>query len=369
MAALSVVHTEASPGMGGQEKRILLEAGGLIERGHEVLLVGQPNGELAKEARAAGVPFEPMCMRSSCDLTALRRLLGLLRKRRPSLVHTHSSKDSWLGGVAGRMLGLPVVRTRHVSIPVSAHGLNWVYRFPHRIMTTAEFIRKILVDARACAPERVSVLPTGVDFRRFHEGVTGEGFRREMGLAADTPAVGIVAQLRGSKGHGDFLAAARALRDEGCKARFFIAGSGPRREEYEGEAKRLGLLNETVVFLGYRSDVPEIMAALDVLVMASTRTEGIPQVALQGMAMGLPVVGTDIGGIPEVLKPSGAGVVVPAHDPEALAGGIRALLDEPERREAMGRAGRAYVRARHSVEKMMDDTLTLYEEVIATCAP
>ena len=351
--------------MGGQEKRILLEATSLIERGHEVLLIGQPDGELKREANQAGVPFEPVRMSASWDLSALGELLKLIRKHRPDLMHTHSSRDSWLGGIAGRMLDVPVVRTRHVSIPVSSHGLNWVYRLPHRIMTTAEHIRDILVDARACAPERIKVLPTGVDFRRFHEDVSGEGFRAEMGLGKDTPAVGMMAQLRSYKGHEYLLAAARLLKDEGCGARFFLGGDGESRGAYEEEARRLALLDGTVTFMGWRADVPEIMAGLDVLVIASTGTEGVPQVALQAMAMGLPVVGTDIGGVTEALAPSGAGVIVPPQDPAALASGIRGLLRAPARREKMGRLGREYVRRWFSHDKMVDETLALYEEAIS----
>ena len=366
MRTLSVVHTEASPGLGGQEKRILLEAVSFIERGHKVLLIGQPDGELRREARQLRVPFEPMRMRVSWDPVALIGLIRLIGKRRPDLIHTHSSKDSWLGGIAGRVLGVPVVRTRHVSIPVSSHWLNWVYRLPHRIMTTASLTRNLLVDSQGCAPDRVRVLPTGVDFRRFHEGVTGDGFRREMGLEPYTPAVGMMSQLRGSKGHREFLKAARLLRDEGCGARFFIGGGGEWRGAYEAEAGRLGLLDGTVTFIGYRTDVPEVMAGLDVLVIPS-KHEAIPQVALQGMSMGLPIVGTNIGGIPEVLEPSGAGIIVTTHDPVALASGIRCLLEDPVAREKMGRSGREYARRWFSLDKMVVDTLVLYEEVISTC--
>ncbi len=367
MRALSVVHTEASRGWGGQEKRILLEATSLIERGHKVLLIGQPDGQLGSEAHEAGVPFVPIRMRASWDVWGLGALARRIRSYRPDLIHTHSSIDSWLGGVAGRMLGVPVVRTRHVTIPVSSHGLNWVYRLPQRVMTTAALTRNMLADSGACLPDRVRVLPTGVDFRRFHPRVTGDGFRKEMGLSADAHAVGMMAQLRGSKGHREFLAAARLLRDEGCAAKFFIGGSGESRGMYEAEAGRLRLLDGTVRFIGYRTDVPEVMAGLDVLVIASTRTEAIPQVALQGMSMACPIVGTALGGIPEVLEPSGAGVIVPLHDPVALAGGIRALLSDPALREEMGRSGREYVRERFSLEKMVDDTLVLYEEVLSPC--
>ncbi|OGL61796.1 MAG: hypothetical protein A3J27_10035 [Candidatus Tectomicrobia bacterium RIFCSPLOWO2_12_FULL_69_37] len=365
---LRVIHTEASRGLGGQEKRILLEAVSLRERGHGVLLVGQPDGLLRREAERAGVPFRSVRMRFVCDPAALWGLLRVFRGERPDIVHTHSSKDSWLAGVAGRLLGLTVVRTRHVSIPVSGHRLNWAYRLPHLIMTTAERIRRMLVEGGLCEPSRVKVLPTGVDLARFREGIPPRLFREELALADGVPAVGIVAQLRKSKGHGHFLQAARRLRDGGSNARFFVVGDGHWRDIFREEARGLGVLDGTVAFLGYREDIPEVMAGLDLLVIASTRTEGVPQVALQAMAMGLPIVGTDVGGVPEVLLPSGAGVVVPAGDPRALAAAVQELLADPARRARMGEAGRAYVRERHSLERMLEETVHAYEEVLASCA-
>ncbi|MDA1000647.1 MAG: glycosyltransferase family 4 protein [bacterium] len=365
MRALNILHTEASPGLGGQEKRILLEAVVLEKRGHRVHIAGQPHGLIRKEAEEAGLSFHPIRMRTSWDPAALFRLICLIRKIRPHLIHTHSSKDSWLAGVAGRLMGVPVVRTRHVSIPVSGNALNWVYLLPKRIFTTADLIRRMLIEQKVCKGDRVSVLPTGVDLSAFHDGVSGEGFRAEFGLSGETPAVGIIAQLRKSKGHDHFLAAARILRDRGVSARFFVVGDGHWRDIFREEAERLGLLGGTVRFLGYRTDIPQIMAGLDLLVIASTRTEGIPQVALQAMAMRLPVVGTDIGGVPEAILPGGAGVVVPPGDPEALAAAIEEMLADPERRRRMGESGKKYVTENHSLTRMIEETERLYNEVLA----
>ncbi|MDP7166381.1 MAG: glycosyltransferase family 4 protein [Nitrospinota bacterium] len=368
MKPLNILHTEASPGLGGQEKRILLEAAFLRKRGHRVLVVGQPESLIGREAGQSGVPYRSVRMRTSWDPVAFARLLSLVREIRPDVIHTHSSKDSWLAGLVGRLLGVPVVRTRHVSIPVSGHPFNWAYRLPSRIMTTADLTRRMLAEAGLCEFSKVSVLPTGVDISRFNGEVSGASFRAEFGVPDGIPVVGLVANLRKSKGVEHFLAAARLVKEEGNATRFFVVGEGHWGEIFQEQAKQLGLADGTVTFTGYREDIPEVMAALDLLVIASTRTEGIPQVALQAMAMGVAIVGTDIGGIPEAILPAGAGIVVPPGDPDAMAGAVRELIREPGRFEQMGASGRSFVGEHHTIEKMLDETEQIYKEVVSECA-
>ncbi|MFQ6110871.1 MAG: glycosyltransferase family 4 protein [Nitrospinota bacterium] len=363
---LRVLHTESSPGWGGQEKRILLECLKLRERGHWFAIAGQPEGRLGEEARREGLRFFPVRMRSGFDALALLELMRLLRQERINIIHTHSSKDSWLGGIAGRLLRVPaIVRTRHVSIPVSSNPLNLVYRLPNRVATTARCSRELILKATGLSPERVRVIPTGVELEHFNPSISGEPFRQEFCLGEGEKAVGIVAQLRGSKGHEHFVAAAGRICERRDDVRFFIVGDGHWRELIAEDIKGKGLEGK-VVMTGYRQDIPEVMAGLDLLVIASIRTDGIPQSALQAMAVGLPVIGTEVGGIPEVLAPSGAGVLVPPGDPEALARAVEELLDDPSRMGEMGERGRAFVAEGFSLERMLDETERLYLEALGS---
>lgn len=363
MRSLKIIHTEASEGFGGQEKRILLESVSFIEKGHEILIVGQPNSRLGKEAVSRSIPFCKLRMRFSWDILSFFKFILIVIKHKPDLIHTHSSIDSWIGGLVGRLLRIPVVRTRHVSVPVKGHTFNLVYRLPKKIFTTAEVIKKLLISSKSCDPSKIEVVPTGVDMSVFKRNISKNLFKSEMRVPEETLLVGMVAQLRGSKGHLDFLEAISELSKE--NARFYIVGDGEGRKLYENKAAEWNLLNKRVFFLGYREDIPTVMAGLDLLVIASTRTEGIPQVALQSMSMGVPIVGTNIGGVPEVLFPSKSGLVVPPKNSMALANGIRILLKNKKIRERMGNMGQEFVDRNFSLENMIKKILFLYEEVIA----
>ena len=179
---------------------------------------------------------------------------------RVSLVHTHSSVDSWLAGIAAKSLGRRVVRSRHVSIPIGRRRAL-VYRLADRIITSGEGVRSIVI-AAGIAPERVVSISAGVDGDRFHAGVSGQSVRQELGLG-EAPVVGLVANVRGSKGHNFFLEAARTVLASTPDARFLIVGDGVGFDEVARRVREMGL-DASVRLTGFRRDVPEVMAALDV---------------------------------------------------------------------------------------------------------
>src|SRR5262247_3710772 len=204
-----VLHTESSRGYGGQEIRTLAEVRWLLGHGWGALIACQPESPLFAEAKASEIPVEPFPMRRATDVGALLRLRRLIRDRGVSLVHTHSSVDSWIAGVAAKSLGRPVVRTRHVSIPIRRRRAL-VYRLADRIITSGESVRSIVI-AAGIAPERVVTISAGVDPGRFHGAISGGQVRDELGLPAGAALVGLVANVRGSKGHNVFLESARAI--------------------------------------------------------------------------------------------------------------------------------------------------------------
>ncbi len=355
----SIVHTEWSDGFGGQEHRILLECREMTRRGHRATIVCRPEAELFPKAREAGIPVVTVPIRSSADLSAIRTLFRLFRREKVDVVNTHSGKDSWVGSIAAKVAGVPLlIRTRHISVPIRRHAVNMVYRWPDGYITTGETIRDHLL-AEGIPAERVVSIPTGVDPERFSPAVDGGRIRREFGVSPDAFLVAMIGVLRSWKRHDLFLEAIRLLRERGVPACALVAGEGPRREAIEAAIATKGLAG-TVILTGYRADVPEILAASDALVLPSDRFEGVPQVILQALAMEKPVIASPVGGIPEAVHPEETGILCPTGDAAAYAGALERLARHPALGERLGKAGRVRVLARHTLAAMGERTETFY---------
>ena len=172
-----------------------------------------------------------------------------------------------------------------------------------------------------------------------------------------------MANVRGSKGHRYFLEAAREVLRARSDARFLIVGDGVGVDDVRRRVREMGLERD-VLMTGFRRDIPELMVALDVLVVASTKSEGIPQVILQALAVATPVAASAVGGIPEIIRDGENGRLVPPADAHALAQAILWLLDDPTRARAMARVGQAQVRGGHTVDIMMARTTAVYRELL-----
>jgi glycosyltransferase involved in cell wall biosynthesis len=205
-------------------------------------------------------------------------------------------------------------------------------------------------------------IPAGVDLAEFSGAGDGDAMRKELGLSR--PVIGSVAMFRGSKGHAPLLDAFATVHAKHPSARLLLVGDGIRRAWVEGLAKERGLA-DAVFFTGFRSDVPDLLRAMDCFVLASTRTEGVPQSLLQAFAAGIPAVGSAIGGIPEVIADGETGTLVKPDDPAALAAAIEAVIGNPAAAAVRARAARKLVEERFSHVAAVSRLLALYDEVLA----
>ncbi len=364
---ISILHSESSLGWGGQEIRVFSEVCWLRRRGHAVGLVVPPGSLLGERAERAGIPVAWIAMRTALDPLAVARIAGRLRRQHAQVLVTHSSMDAWTAGTAARLVGVPVVRMRHLSVPVQANPFSrTVYTaLCDKIATTGEAIRTLLIHRLRVPPGKVVSVPTGVDLEAFDPcRVNPMRLREELGVARDPPLLGMVAVLRSWKGHLVFLQALLRIRETRPDVHAVLVGEGPFRSVIEDAIRARGLAPH-VRLLGHREDVGDILGALDVVVSASTAAEGVPQVLLQALAMSRPVVASDAGGVGEVIRQGETGWLVPSGDPEALARAIMEALTDRTRAARMGALGRKLVEAEYSLERMGERMEQLYRAVAA----
>ena len=362
----TIFHTEASGGWGGQELRILAELDGLARRGYRTGLISEPGSPIAERARSLGRPVHPVRFRWSADPSAVRKVARILREEGVDLLGTHSSLDAWVGGIAARWCGVPVVRTRHLDIPLKRNPLS---RMVYRLLADAVVVTGASGAARLVAeagvpPERIHVVPTGIDLDRFDPArVDGSRIRRELGIEASAAVIGTIGVLRVLKGIDIFLRGCRAILDRNPAARFLVVGDGPMRREVRALWQALHL-EGAAWLLGHREDIPELLAAMSVLVLPSLTGEGNPQVVSQAMAMGVPVVASALPGIMELARDGDTARLFPAGDAQGLADAVCRMLEDGEIRRRMASRGQALARARLSVDAMLDRIEVIYAGVV-----
>ena len=361
--SLSILHTEASLGWGGQERRILVEALAMRQRGHRLAFVCDPRGELCRRARLQNFPVTPLVFGGVHNLGAWVGLRRLLAGGTVDILNTHSSLDSWLGTLAWRSLrDRPLlVRTRHLSTRVRVNRrTRWLYQSPAAIITTGQVTKDLLVERLGVPARRLFSIPTGVELAEFAPQEKSSELLAQVQIPADAFIFGSVAVLRSWKGHLDLLEAFHSLLQEGARAFLLLVGEGPYRVVIEEKIAQLGVQHR-VRLAGFREQVAPWFALMDVKVLASYANEGVPQSLLQAQAMARPVVGTAVGGIPEVISHEETGLLVPPRDIRALAQAMGRLMGDPNYRRELGRRGRERVVEKYSMEQMAAEIEAVYQ--------
>ena len=375
--ALSILHTNFHRGWGGQPSRILMLSQGLARRGHRVTLAAPAGSLLAARAREAGLETfeEPRFLKTKHVLSGMRDAASLgrfLKSRSFDLVDAHGSQDLWASALARRIRRCPVplVFTRHNTKEVADHfSTRILYRraVDHLIVVSGSVLDRYrpFLDRGDLSRERISVVHSSYWEDRFHAGVDGSAVRRELcsGAGPDPLLIGVIGRLVPDKGGIHFLRAAARVAEEFPAARFVFAGRGTEEEALKEAAADLRI-SERVTFLGFREDVPQITAALDLSVLPSVDCDASSAVLKEAMAVGRPVVATSIGGAGEIIQDGETGLLVPPADPEALAEAMAAILRRPDRGRAMGFRGQERVRSLFTQDRLVEGTLDAYRKTL-----
>lgn len=373
---IKILHVETGCSLygGALQVKYLLE--GLVECGISNLLVCPVNAAIADAVPPDVVVYEKS-FAGELDFRLLGGLVRILRKECPDLVHVHSRRGADIhAGLAARLCGIPAILTRRVDNPEPAflgergRSLSAFAKFKYglyqRIVAISHGIEQVLLNEGVPAPKLVCV-PSAVDTRLYApcgNDIETERvwFLREFGLTAEHIPVGMAAQFIERKGHRYLVEAASLLVPEFPNLRFLLLGKGALENEIRRLVQAKGL-NEHFIFAGFRRELPRILPHLAVLVHPALM-EGLGVSLLQAASCEVPIVACRAGGMPEVVRHEKTGLLVSPGNANELAQAMQTLLQQPEMRLKMGRAGRRLVCEEFSIERMVEGNLNVYEDIL-----
>lgn len=359
---MNILHLEASTGWGGQEIRILREAEGMRSKGHTVILAVAKGGKLVMRAREAGFFVYELNFKRAAWLLSFFKLLWIMKKHRIEIVNTHSSLDSWIGGLAARAGGRRIVRTRHLSTPIKA-GFNSRFVYGHLadfVVTTCASIVPTIVKQSGKAAHLCKSIPTGVNPRQIQvQSAEKELFRKNYEIQGGDFLVGTACFMRSWKGIDDLLKAADILRDT-PHLKWIIIGGG-HAERHIRFAKELNLQN--VIFTGHLENPFPALASLDLFALLSTAHEGVSQAILQAAFLEKPLLSTKIGGLGEVCIDGATGMNVSPFSPKEVATAVLQLKNDPALRNRYAKQAKKLALQEFTLENTLNQMENVYQKL------
>jgi glycosyltransferase involved in cell wall biosynthesis len=367
MSTLTIVHVLSSFQMGGQERVALDLATLQREAGQRVLAISlapSPQGRMADAFRAVGVQTDAVPKGPGFDPSLPFRLARRLSKERVELLHSHNPHALIYGAPAAALLRIPSVHTKHGRNPDIGRR-TWLRRVASRWVDAYVAVTPALADIaltqKECAPERLHVIANGIDAVRFSPRPEARRrAREELGIPESAWVVGTVGRLSPEKDQSLLIDAMTPLLD--AERQLVIVGDGPERESLH---LRIAATWKSafVHMTGARADAENLLAAFDVFALTS-RSEGLPLVLLEAMAMRLPVVSTSVGGVPDLVEHGVTGFLVPPRDKKALAEQLAFLSTRPAIAAEVAEVARHAVLERYTMQRMAQEYQTLYERLI-----
>ena len=375
---VKVLHVHTLPVISGSGLNTFLSMKGQHEAGFDVELACAPGGPLLGLVEKNGIAVHRLkymvwALNPVHDLLAVPELCRLMRRSGYAVVHTHNSKAGFLGRLAARLAGVPVIVHTIHGFAFHDKEPRWkqaLYRALERL--AAGWCDKLILISqplvewakkeRIGKPSQMVKIYSGVDLDAFRKPADSIALRRSFGLSPDEVIVGEVAKLWEGKGHDVLMQAIASVASRCPKIRLMLIGEGALRSALEQSAKRLSIA-ERVIFTGFREDIPALTQLLDIAVLPSL-FEGMGRAIIEAQAAGKAVIGSRVGGIPDLIEDGKTGLLVPAGNSEALARAIEQLYHDGELRTRMGLTSQQAVDARFDIRTMNRQILRVYDELL-----
>ena len=368
---IKILHVSESSETGGAETVLLNIVNNLDERRYHSIVVLLKTGWLYERLEKSGI--SPILLKSdrAYDVNFLLRLWSTVKKQDVEIIHSHLPGANAYSCLAGRAAGVPVVATYHGML--SACGklraseklqLFLVRNFSKKIVSVSDSLRQELIQLAKFPSSKLKTIYNGVDWDKFDRPFEKVTKMKELGVDSNDKVIGMVANLKATKGYQYFIRAAAIVANSISQVKFLVIGEGEEgiKLAITEEVRLLGL-GDKVRFLGFREDVPELLRMLDVFVLSSV-SEGMSLSTVEAMGSGVPVVVTKSGGPQELVEDGRTGFLVPPRDENSLAEKVLFLLKNQGASNEMAREARSYVRKEFSTDNMIENYETVYQECL-----
>lgn len=366
----TVLILRSAIGVFGAERVILELATGLKDSGFAPVIGVIENrhpshAELASVARTAGLSAVLFPCRKPFDFKTVLEIRRYIKQNRVAILHPHGYKANFYALMSSAFMKISRIATCHpwteTSYSVKARiytflDKTWLKRMK-RIVAVSEEVRQEL--QKRLPGAKCEVIPNGIDLQRFHLEKSGNDSRKTFGIAGSDYLIGTIGRLVPEKGHQYLIAAAKTLCRKHQNVKFIFVGDGPLRNDLEKMAAENDLA-AIILFTGVRSDIPQLLSMMNLFVLPSV-SEGLPMVLLEAMAAGKPVISTEVGDIPRIIRHNYSGLLIPPQDTEALTAAMEELIQDSAKAQRLALVARQEVENRFSAKQMAGQYIHQYK--------
>jgi len=362
---------------GGGERTFLQLIRGLSSERYGIHVATNPEGDFSKILTEMGIDVVSLDLKKRVSIRNIKRLFEIIREEKIDIVHSQGGRADFYARLAAKMLKPKVKIVNTVAMPVKGYDVgtfrkgvyrffDWISeRYVDRFIVVSEVLKETLLSSHKILPGIVIKIYNGIELSEYHPDNSDESFKRirkEYSIGEDVFLIGAVGRMVWQKGFEYLIECFPEVVKTYPDAKILFVGDGPLGKRLEALSKEFRV-KDHLIFTGFRSDIRDILAAVDLLIVPSL-LEGFPMITLEAMAMAKPIVATNIDGITEQITDGENGILVPPRDPTALGNAIIRVLGDRKSAQQMGTAARGKVEQEFSVEKMVSETEKVYLRVL-----
>lgn len=363
---MKILQINSASNWGGGEVYTVNLCQKLISKGHEVTLACRPDSAIKRKALESGIPIFELPLVGAVDFQSSFKLSRFCKEKKINIVHVHLARDYWIARyVKIQFPSIHLIFTRHLLKPIKSSVFHkWLFRKVNKVIAVSDAVKESLLMQNLLPHKRIITIYNGIDVNLFDTARSGI-IRKEFGFDDNLKLIGMVGQIAPHKGNDFFIKSASLVSEHFSNVKFLMVGDdfqgGKYIEELRQLSKNLGI-GDRVIFLGPRTDIPEIMKDLDLFVFAS-KNDSFGLVITEAMAAGVPVIATNAGGAKEIILNKKTGFLVDADQPNSLVDIMVTLLKDENMAKTFGDAGRKRAFEKFNIERMVDEIISVYNEV------